>query len=69
MRAGIQKALILFVYSVFRISFTSGERVRYDDGEVLCHSLKMMGSNSFMNIMPSPNAIQKALTAVAGGSS
>lgn len=30
--------------------------------------LKMMGSNSFMNIMPSPNAIQKALTAVAGGS-
>jgi hypothetical protein len=31
--------------------------------------LKMMGSNSFMNIMPSPNAIQEALTAVAGGSS
>jgi hypothetical protein len=31
--------------------------------------LKMMGSNSFMNIMPSPNAIQKALTAAAGGSS
>ncbi len=30
--------------------------------------LKMMGSNSFMNIMPSPSAIQKALTAVAGGS-
>lgn len=30
--------------------------------------LKMMGSNSFMNIMPSPNAIQKALTAAAGGS-
>jgi hypothetical protein len=30
--------------------------------------LKMMGQNSFMNIMPSPNAIQKALTAVAGGS-
>jgi len=30
--------------------------------------LKMMGSNSFMNIMPSPGAIQKALTAVAGGS-
>jgi uncharacterized protein (DUF302 family) len=30
--------------------------------------LKMMGSNSFMNIMPSPNAIQKALTEVAGGS-
>ena len=29
--------------------------------------LKMMGSNSFMNIMPSPNAIQKALTAAAGG--
>jgi hypothetical protein len=31
--------------------------------------LKMMGANSFMNIMPSPNAIQKALTAAAGGSS
>jgi hypothetical protein len=31
--------------------------------------LKMMGSNSFMNIMPSPNAIQEALTAAAGGSS
>ncbi|UCE77674.1 MAG: hypothetical protein JSU62_05760, partial [Gammaproteobacteria bacterium] len=30
--------------------------------------LKMMGKNSFMNIMPSPNAIQKALTAAAGGS-
>ncbi len=30
--------------------------------------LKMMGSNSFMNIMPSPNAIYKALVAVAGGS-
>jgi hypothetical protein len=30
--------------------------------------LKMMGQNSFMNIMPSPNAIQKALTAAAGGS-
>jgi len=30
--------------------------------------LKMMGQNSFMNIMPSPGAIQKALTAVAGGS-
>ena len=29
--------------------------------------LKMMGQNSFMNIMPSPNAIQKALTAAAGG--
>jgi len=29
--------------------------------------LKMMGKNSFMNIMPSPGAIQKALTAAAGG--
>lgn len=29
--------------------------------------LKMMGKNSFMNIMPSPNAIRKALVAVAGG--
>lgn len=29
--------------------------------------LKMMGQNSFMNIMPSPNAIQTALTAAAGG--
>jgi len=29
--------------------------------------LKMMGSNSFMNIMPSPNAIRKAFVAVAGG--
>ena len=29
--------------------------------------LKMMGKNSFMNIMPSPNAIQAALTAAAGG--
>ena len=29
--------------------------------------LKMMGQNSFMNIMPSPSAIQKALTAAAGG--
>ena len=29
--------------------------------------LKMMGKNSFMNIMPSPNAIQQALTAAAGG--
>jgi len=29
--------------------------------------LKMMGKNSFMNIMPSPNAIQEALTAAAGG--
>jgi len=31
--------------------------------------LKMMGKNSFMNIMPSPNAIQKALQAAAGGAS
>jgi len=31
--------------------------------------LKMMGNHSFMNIMPSPNAIQKAFTAVAGGDS
>jgi len=30
--------------------------------------LKMMGSHSFMGIMQSPAAIQKALTAVAGGS-
>jgi hypothetical protein len=30
--------------------------------------LKMMGQNSFMNIMPSPGAIQKALTEAAGGS-
>jgi hypothetical protein len=29
--------------------------------------LKMMGDHSFMNIMPSPNAVQKALTEVAGG--
>lgn len=29
--------------------------------------LKMMGKNSFMNIMPSPSAIQKALAAAAGG--
>lgn len=29
--------------------------------------LKMMGQNSFMNIMPSPGAIQAALTASAGG--
>lgn len=29
--------------------------------------LKMMGKNSFMNIMPSPGAIQKALTEAAGG--
>lgn len=29
--------------------------------------LKMMGKNSFMNIMPSPNAIRKALAAAAGG--
>jgi uncharacterized protein (DUF302 family) len=29
--------------------------------------LKMMGSHSFMNIMPSPAAIEKAFTAVAGG--
>ena len=31
--------------------------------------LKMMGHNSFMNIMPSPAAIDKALTAAAGGKS
>ncbi len=30
--------------------------------------LKMMGSNSFMKLMASPNAIQKALTEAAGGS-
>ena len=30
--------------------------------------LKMMGDNSFMNIMPSPKAIESALTEVAGGS-
>ncbi|VAW82344.1 FIG01182173: hypothetical protein [hydrothermal vent metagenome] len=29
--------------------------------------LKMMGANSFMNIMSSPAAVDKALTAVAGG--
>ena len=29
--------------------------------------LKMMGKNSFMNIMSSPKAIERALTAVAGG--
>ena len=29
--------------------------------------LKMMGSNSFMNLMASPNAIEKALAQVAGG--
>jgi len=29
--------------------------------------LKMMGQNSFMNIMPSPGAIQQALTEAAGG--
>ena len=31
--------------------------------------LSMMGSNSFMNIMPSPDAIKEALTKVAGGES
>ncbi len=30
--------------------------------------LSMMGSNSFMNIMPSPDAIQESLTKAAGGS-
>ena len=29
--------------------------------------LSMMGSNSFMNIMPSPDAIRDALTTTAGG--
>jgi len=29
--------------------------------------LSMMGKNSFMNIMPSPDAIQESLTLVAGG--
>lgn len=29
--------------------------------------LKMMGKNSFMNVMPTPKAVDKALTAVAGG--
>ena len=31
--------------------------------------LSMMGSNSFMNIMPSPDAIRDAMTAAAGGDS
>ena len=31
--------------------------------------LSMMGSNSFMNIMPSPDAIKEALTQTAGGDS
>ena len=31
--------------------------------------LSMMGDNSFMNIMPTPDAIKETLTAVAGGSS
>ncbi len=31
--------------------------------------LSMMGDNSFMNIMPSPDAIEAALTKTAGGSS
>jgi hypothetical protein len=31
--------------------------------------LSMMGNNSFMNIMPSPDAIRKSLTRVAGGKS
>lgn len=31
--------------------------------------LSMMGANSFMNIMPSPDAIKDALTKAAGGSS
>ena len=31
--------------------------------------LSMMGSNSFMNIMPSPDAIKEALTKAAGGTS
>lgn len=30
-------------------------------------SLRMMGSNSFMTLMPSPDAIQKALTVAVGG--
>lgn len=30
-------------------------------------SLKMMGSNSFMNLMSSPDAVEEALTKVAGG--
>jgi hypothetical protein len=29
--------------------------------------LSMMGQNSFMNIMPSPDAIEESLTLVAGG--
>jgi hypothetical protein len=29
--------------------------------------LSMMGANSFMNIMPSPDAIRQSLTRVAGG--
>jgi hypothetical protein len=29
--------------------------------------LSMMGANSFMNIMPSPDAIKATLTKVAGG--
>jgi hypothetical protein len=29
--------------------------------------LSMMGSNSFMNIMPSPDAIRESLTEAAGG--
>ena len=29
--------------------------------------LSMMGSNSFMNIMPSPDAVRDAMTAAAGG--
>ena len=29
--------------------------------------LSMMGDNSFMNIMPTPDAIKEALTKVAGG--
>ncbi|MBE9567727.1 MAG: hypothetical protein IMF14_03455, partial [Proteobacteria bacterium] len=31
--------------------------------------LSMMGDNSFMNIMPSPDAIEEALAKAAGGSS
>jgi len=29
--------------------------------------LKMMGENSFMKLMPSPEAIRKALTVAVGG--
>jgi len=29
--------------------------------------LSMMGANSFMNIMPSPDAIKESLTKAAGG--